>query len=181
MRMLLEPQRHEISDNYSVRRCKILRFDGDIMRNETEIWFHLDPYIPLPPEEDCDAYLIGVVMEVMRENRQIEVMGTVSKQLLSNLVELQTAWKRWKPNIYNSIDIFANSERNTAKRPHEQSVLSQGELTQHFRYGDMASQELATGRKTSIFVPLCMVLIFHFQRRLHLKAQDEPLRALSPI
>ncbi len=110
MRMLLEPQKDEHTDNFSVRSCKIKRLNDDGTSAETKIWFQLDKSIPLPHEEDCDAYLLAMVMEAMKENRKIEVKGSVSKQLLSNLVELQAAWNKWKPNIYNCIDIGVDKE-----------------------------------------------------------------------
>ncbi len=111
MRMLLEPQQHDFTDNYSVRRCKIKRINDDNTSNETEIWFQLDKSVPLPQEEDCDAYLLAVVMEAMRENRNIDVKGSVSKQLLSNLVELQAAWNKWKPSVYSCINICVDEEK----------------------------------------------------------------------
>ena len=116
MRMLLEPQKDEQKDNYSIRSCKIKRLNDNGASTETKIWFQLDKSIPLPQQDDCDAYLLTMVMEAMKENRTIEVKGSVSKQLLGNLVELQAAWKKWKPNIYSCIDIIVDKVNHSTEK-----------------------------------------------------------------
>lgn len=116
MRMLLDPQKDEHTDNYSIRSCKIKRFNEDGTSTETKIWFQLDKSIPLPQQDDCDAYLLAMVMEAMKENKTIEVKGSVSKQLLENLVELQAVWNKWKPNIYSCIDIIVDKVNQSTEK-----------------------------------------------------------------
>ncbi|MCB1865026.1 MAG: hypothetical protein KDG50_06315 [Chromatiales bacterium] len=114
MTIRLEPLKHEVSDGHSTRRCRIQRLHVDGSHEESEIWFQLDSSVPLPDEDDCDAYVLAVVMDAMRENRTIEVKGSVSKQLLSNLVEFQAAWNRWKPDTYGCVEINVAIERHPA-------------------------------------------------------------------
>ena len=112
MKIVLEPQNHTFSDGYSVRKCKIKRINSNKVVDEKEIWFQIEKSVPLPLEDDCDAYLLAVLMDAMRENRRIEVLGSVSKYLLSNLVEFQAAWAKWRPTVYSCVDIFATMERH---------------------------------------------------------------------
>ncbi len=62
-----------------------------------------DSSIEPPSADDCDSYLLAVIMDAMKENRNIIVKGTVSAQLLSNLVEYQTAWNKWLPDLIDAL------------------------------------------------------------------------------
>jgi hypothetical protein len=48
---------------------------------------------------------LAVIMDAMKENRNVIVKGEISKQLLSNLVEYQAVWHKWLPDVYDCIDI----------------------------------------------------------------------------
>jgi len=111
MLIQLVPLKHKITDNSCIRRCKIKRLNDDGINNETDLWFQFDRSISPPQDDDCDAYLLAVVMDAMKENKNIEVKGGVSRQLLSNLVEYQAIWNKWLPNIYSQIDISVDRIR----------------------------------------------------------------------
>jgi hypothetical protein len=111
--MQLLPLNHRINGNYCERRCNIRRLnDNGIIKNEVELWFKFDKSVSPPKDDDCDAYLLAMIMDAMKENENIEVKGSVSRQLLSNLVEYQAIWNKWLPNIYNKIDIRVNNIRD---------------------------------------------------------------------
>lgn len=103
--LTIEPLPHKIVDEHCERRCKIIRTEQDGSTNETLLWFQFDKSITPPQDEDCDSYLLATIMDAMKERRRIEVKGSVSKELLSNLVEYQAAWSKWLPETYQSIDI----------------------------------------------------------------------------
>ncbi|MFT6347605.1 MAG: hypothetical protein ACJAYB_000595 [Psychromonas sp.] len=111
--MQLLPLNHRINGNYCERRCNIRRLnDNGIIKNKVELWFKFDKSISPPKDDDCDAYLLAMIMDAMKESENIEVKGSVSRQLLSNLVEYQAIWNKWLPNIYNKIDIRVNNIRD---------------------------------------------------------------------
>lgn len=107
MLVQLVPVKHEITDVSCIRRCKIKRINDGKLEEETELWFELDKTVSVPEYDDCDAYLLAMLMDAMVENRRIEICGKVSKQLLSNLVEFQAAWNKCLPQQYFQVDITA--------------------------------------------------------------------------
>ncbi|MGS0695186.1 hypothetical protein [Shewanella sp. 0m-4] len=109
--LILVPLAHEIVDEYCERRCKIIRTEQDGSTNETLLWFQFDKNITPPHDEDCNSYLLATIMDAMKERRSIEVRGSVSKELLSNLVEYQAAWSKWLPETYQSINITCQQVR----------------------------------------------------------------------
>ncbi|NES42742.1 hypothetical protein [Moorena sp. SIO2C4] len=110
----IEPLNRETTDSDCVRRCRIKRIDGDVQVDQTELWFQFDKSIVPPEDNDCDSYLLAVIMDAMKEERDVIVKGEVSKQLLSNLVEYQVAWYKWLPDLYSYINISAESIRDNS-------------------------------------------------------------------
>ena len=111
MLIIIQPQNHVIENNSIKRSCILTRVNKDKTEETTELWFTFSNKVSPPHENDCDAYLLATFMEAIRENRSIEVRGSVSKELLSNLVEYQYAWNKWLPDIYNIIDIKCDEVR----------------------------------------------------------------------
>lgn len=101
----LEPLPYQQTSNECVRRCRISRFDNQTHIDSTELWFRFDKSINPPAVDDCDSYLLAVIMDAMKENRDLILYGSVSRQLLSNLVEYQAAWNKWLPAVYHCVDI----------------------------------------------------------------------------
>lgn len=109
----MEPLHLETVDNDFVRRCVIKRIDDNIQVNQKELWFKFTKTTIPPADDDCDSYLLGILMDAMKEERQIIVQGSVSKQLLSNLVEYQAVWNSWYPNLFKLVDIKVNKVRDS--------------------------------------------------------------------
>lgn len=86
------------------RQCRVLRSHADGGNEEDVLWIDL----PLDLEadaEDCDPFLMMLLMEAMREKLPIHVHGTVDKELLSNLTELQRFWHRCRPATFTEVPI----------------------------------------------------------------------------
>lgn len=103
----IKPLERKTGAGFQRRRCTITRFAEGTHTDRTELWFETETVQDLPDDEDCDSYVLAVVMEAMRENRDLVVRGRVSKQLLSNLVEYQSIWNKWQPDTYSCITISA--------------------------------------------------------------------------
>lgn len=108
----IRPQKIETNDKYHIRRCVLTRIAGGVVENNTELWYQFDKNITPPDDTDCDSYLLGILMDAMKEGRDIIVKGKVSKELLSNLVEYQLAWRKWVPNVYVPVNIDADIIKN---------------------------------------------------------------------
>jgi hypothetical protein len=107
--IVLEPCSLEAQNGDHVRRCGITRFDDDVAVDRKEVWFRFSQQIDPPDDDDCDSYLLAVLMDSMHEQRQIIVKGSVSGLLLSNLVEYQTVWHKWFPDDYRPIQMHVDS------------------------------------------------------------------------
>ncbi|MDH3347171.1 MAG: hypothetical protein OEM02_03595 [Desulfobulbaceae bacterium] len=109
--LILVPQPAEIDGDDHVRRCSVIRRDNGVNLSEKELWFRLPCSIALPDDSDCDSYLLAVFMDALKEGRRIVVHGSVSGALLSNLVEYQSVWHKWLPDIYRVVDIQVDRVR----------------------------------------------------------------------
>ena len=110
-KIIIEPLPVETIDNHHIRRCIIKRYNSNEFMNQKELWFKFPKQIPPPDDKDCDSYLLAFILDAMAENREITVKGSVSKELLSNLVEYQAIWNKWLPNNYKIIDMLAETIR----------------------------------------------------------------------
>ncbi len=107
--MTIEPIPIKIIDNHYTRSCIIKRMDGDILISQKELWFKFSNLITPPKDDDCDSYLLALIMDAMKEGRKISIKGSVSKELLSNLVEYQSVWHKWLPDTYKTVDIIVDN------------------------------------------------------------------------
>lgn len=110
----LLPQGVQFAGNGFRRACVIRRENSASGVPESQVWFEFDRCVPVPPDDDCDAYLLAVLMDAMREGRDIVVRGSVSQRLLSNLTEFQAVWRKWRPAEYRLVDIQADEIRPDA-------------------------------------------------------------------
>ena len=109
--MRLTPLDSEVRGDKVIRQCKIERMDNGNVSSEQILWFTLPASVPQIDNNDCDAYTIIMLMDAMQEARQIEVKGSVCQELLSNLVEFQGAWQKWRPGTYHQVAMIADEER----------------------------------------------------------------------
>ena len=101
----LFPQALQVSEEGQRRSClvKVTTASGEC--TEKELWFIYPAALPMPEDNDCDAYLIATLLPAMQLQADITVNGSVSLELLANLTELQLVWKKWRPELYFSVEI----------------------------------------------------------------------------
>ena len=115
--LTIEPLENERQDEDILRSCKILRTDAKgRAEKEERLWFQFPTVEKYPDSDDCDSYLLAMFMEGMKERRKIVVKGSVSGELLSNLVELQAVWDKWDPKRYGLVDIEVDHIRENGVR-----------------------------------------------------------------
>lgn len=108
----IEPLPLKTQDGQHIRTCLIKRITDKTTTDCQELWFSFDSSIPAPDNDDCDSYLLATLMDAMKEGRHINIKGSVSKTLLSNLTELQSAWHKWLPRQYSIIAIHVCHHRS---------------------------------------------------------------------
>lgn len=110
----IEPLPLKTHNGKHVRACLIKRITDKSITDCQELWFSFDSSIPAPANDDCDSYLLATLMDAMKEGRRLHIKGSVSKSLLSNLTEYQSAWHKWLPQQYSIIEIHADQHRSDA-------------------------------------------------------------------
>lgn len=86
------------------RQCRIHRTHADGSIEDAVLW--IDHPADLEADaEDCDPFLMMLLMEAMREKLSIHVHGFVDKELLSNLTEFQRFWHRCRPATFTEVPI----------------------------------------------------------------------------
>lgn len=73
----------------------------------------------LAPAEQGDHAVVTVLMLAMQNGADIHVKGSVSPTLLNGLETLQQVWRRWRPQLYNTVDIRADEESEVSPLPGE--------------------------------------------------------------
>jgi hypothetical protein len=111
MRFIIEPLGRTTRDDVSERRCVVVLDAREAGHQRTELWFQFGKEIVLPKDDDCDAYLLAVIMSAMKYKADVHVKGSVSEQLLSNLVEYQAAWAKWLPGSFTQVEITCDDVR----------------------------------------------------------------------
>lgn len=115
-KLIVKPLTVVRQNNKVTRRCLIKRITNNIEESEDELWFSYEDQARPPEDDDCDSYVIAALMDAMAENRSLVVQGTVSHELLSNLVEFQLAWNKWLPKTYSVINIYVSRVRKNSGR-----------------------------------------------------------------
>lgn len=109
--IVLSPAPVESVNGRQRRSCRISRLDAEHEVDTHVLWFEVEADLALPADDDCDSYVLAMVMDAMLEGRRMVVHGSVSLSLLSNLTEYQWAWHKWLPEKYTVIDIQPDQVR----------------------------------------------------------------------
>ncbi len=112
-KIFIIPSYLEECDGFYTRSCKIVENNS-----EEILWFRFPSSITPPANDDCDSYLLAVLMDGMKKKLDIHVKGGVSKSLLINLDEYQAIWNKWCPKEYSIIKITVDffQEENVSAR-----------------------------------------------------------------
>ena len=62
-----------------------------------------------PPLDNFDGILCATVLHAMGQRRNIRLHGPATSEILRNLTEFQLAWRRWRPDVYQPVEIEADS------------------------------------------------------------------------
>ncbi|MBP2281080.1 hypothetical protein H4W00_001893 [Psychrobacter sp. PL19] len=101
----LYPQSLDVNSEGQRRACLIKENAATGESTEKELWFIYPTDLPMPEDDNCDAYLIAVLHSAMIMGTDIRVYGSVSRELLSNLTEFQYVWEKWYPELYSLVEI----------------------------------------------------------------------------
>lgn len=108
----LVPQPIRCTSEGQLRSCRIRSSDADGSSGNKELWFLYPTGMPMPDDDDADAYLLAALLPAMKARANIRIHGSVSRDLLANLTELQLVWRKWCPAIYHAVVIQVKHVRD---------------------------------------------------------------------
>jgi hypothetical protein len=114
--MTLTPLPTKTAKGISRKHCLITVDRGMGSVEEKTLWYEIPDTVPLPPDDDCDPYVLAMLMEAMLENAVLKVKGSVSARLIENLCEYQSAWHCWLPKTFSIIEVEADKLRQSEAR-----------------------------------------------------------------
>lgn len=103
------PLRSQTKGDYLRRSCKIVRKIDGVVKQTSQLWFDMPSEISCPDDNDCDAYLIALILDAMKEKRDLYVDGNLSPSLLVNIGEFQEYWQTCLPKQYTKVQIVSKS------------------------------------------------------------------------
>ena len=116
VRLELFPQALQVTDEGQRRSCVIKETSASGDCTEKELWFIYQLGLPMPEDDDCDAYLLAAFLPAMKQQADITVHGSACAQLLANLVELQYVWNKWCPELYFLVEMEVERVRENKER-----------------------------------------------------------------
>lgn len=74
------------------------------------LWYRIEErHAPLITDT-MDPFLLAALFPAMRAGESLHVGGGVTRRLLTNLEEFQSAWLQWRPERYTSVQMSAEEE-----------------------------------------------------------------------
>ena len=108
----LFPQSLKNDESGQHRTCLIKQTTGNKKAIEQVLWFLYPANVPMPEDDDCDSYLLAILLPAMQLRAAVHVHGSVSHELLANLTEWQYVWNKWLPERYFLVDIQVDCIRD---------------------------------------------------------------------
>lgn len=185
----LFPQALQVSADGQRRSCLIKQTSASGECIEKELWFLYPADLPMPEDADCDAYLIAALLPAMQLNADITVHGSVSRELLANLTELQLVWRKWRPELYFSVAIHVERIRGSEGRVAGAVVAFSGGADAQFstyrhmtRQAGYSTQVLLAGVLVHGFdIPLADIQGFAGAERMAAEVLDDLGISLLPV
>ena len=148
----LSPQ-PEIYLNGLIRRsCKIILSENKSVEEKLL-------YIDLPNAlsmtlraDDCNAYLMMILLVAMSKNYDIHIGGSVDSILLTNLTEYMRAWSLWMPSTYGVVKIIPDEINTSQFSPHAVATAFSGGLDASFTVWDYIHSQHSPALKFGVMV-----------------------------
>ncbi len=81
----------------------------------------------------ADPFVTATIFSAMRCEADLRIHGVVSRSLLRNLEEFQTAWHSWRPDHYHIVDVIPDQEvEGRTQTPGEAVIAFSGGLDSCF-------------------------------------------------
>lgn len=76
--------------------------------SQRDLWYRVPADLKPAITHRADPFVVGVLFDVMHDGGRLIVHGDVSPSLLRNIEEFQSAWNKWRPELYRKVEIVAD-------------------------------------------------------------------------
>src|SRR5690606_3469205 len=105
MKLYLTPMEMVERDGFIIRSCNVKILNKMQCVYDEVLWWEYPSFIPPVEDDDCDSYLLSIFLIAMKHGADINIKGSVSSELLSNITELQKIWAKCAPDTYKEVSI----------------------------------------------------------------------------
>jgi len=88
------------------------------------VWYRCSAEHQPALSASCDPYVLAALFVAMQQKADLVVHGQASPSLLKNLSEYQAAWACWRPERYAAIEISAEIEQESDRKPARRALTS---------------------------------------------------------
>ncbi len=96
------------------KRTTHLHEDGS--NKAIEIFYEFDSQLELSGDTLLDGHVFAILLYACKLGKPLKIHGAISRTALRNIDELQSAWGKWKPEIYKKIEIIPDYVDNKIRR-----------------------------------------------------------------
>jgi len=111
--MIIHPITME-SIGAGVRISARIEWDGQQPQFDT-LWFEFPESAPAAFSGHPDGFVVAMLLLAMARREDIHVLGSLDRQLLSNLVEYQRIFHAWFPDLFQPVGIHGQGSRIAEK------------------------------------------------------------------
>jgi len=96
----------------------------DVQGKRRRLWYQIPAEHKPALTDQCDPFVIAALFTAMQHKTDLYVHGVVSPSLLRNLAEFQATWHTWLPQMYQSVEIRAEVEREAIPTGGEAAIMA---------------------------------------------------------
>ena len=94
----------------------------DASGERQRVWYRCSAESQPALSASCDPFVLAALFIAMQKKADLVVHGQVSPSLLKNLCEYQATWVCWLPELYAAVEISAEMEQESDRKPARESI-----------------------------------------------------------
>jgi len=115
----------EVLDSIVAEKSRrITRLKRESNTTTIDVFYEFDRVMPLAENAILDGHVFAVLLYAMSSGVPLRVHGSLSQGFMRNSLEIQLAWRRWKPDIYQTIDILPDRILDSTGTSTNKSAIS---------------------------------------------------------
>ena len=85
---------------------RVTQILNPLVNKPIEIFHEFDRIVPFSDNTILDGHVFAILLYAASQKLPLRVYGNLSSLGLRNMREIQLAWRRWKPELYDCVEII---------------------------------------------------------------------------